>query len=291
MKPTEKEISMLEKRFDFHELLLEDCMTEHQRSKIDDYDDYCFIVLHIPRFRKELVLLDSEEIDIFLGPDYLITLHEGELKPLVAFSNLCSTDDNIREEYLSEGPAMLLYEIIKRLFDYCFPMLDKIGDIIKRINKDIFTNRSKKMLELISTTKMQVINFRKIIKPLRPIILGLEKVIARYLPEDVEVYFDDIIDKEEKIWELLENYKEVIESIDSTFAALTNHKINNLMKTFTIVQVSILPMTLVSGLFSMNVKGIPMSGYTLAFWIVFGMIFIPTLVIAFLMYLKRKDWF
>lgn len=291
IKPTNNEIKMLEDIYDFHELLLEDCMTEHQRSKIDSYEDYSFIVLHLPRYRKELCRLDSEEIDIFIGHDYLVTLHEGELKPLVDLAQKCQAKEESRKEYMDEGSALLLYGITKSLFDYCFPMIDKIGNNVNEINRKVFATRSKTMLETISRTKMEIINYRSVIKPLRPVIVTLEKVIKKYLPKDMDIYFDDITDKIEKIWDMLENYKEVIESADSTFASLTNHTMNGLMRTFTIIQVAILPMTLVSGLFSMNVQGIPMHEYSMAFWIVFGMIFIPTVFIGMILLFNKDKWF
>lgn len=290
-KPTKKEIDMLEKQFEFHELPLEDCLTEHQRSKVDEYDDYCFIVMHFPRYRKDTMRLDSEEIDIFLGHNYLITLHEGELKPLVSFANMCNSKQEAREDFMAEGSALLLYEIIKRLFDYCFPMLDKIGTMLDVLNKKIFREQSRAMLEEISIAKMQIINYRRTLKPLRPVILILEKAIRKYLPEDMEMYFDDITDKAEKIWDMLENYKEVVEAIDATYESLTSHRMNNLMRTFTTLQVIVFPMTLVSGLFSMNVKGIPLADFANAFWVVFGMIFIPMSVIGLLMIFKRNKWF
>ena len=290
VRPTDKSIDMLRNNFDFHNLLLEDCQTENQRSKIDDYDDYCFIVLHLPRYKKDLLRLDSEEIDIFIGSNYIITIHEGELKPLEYISHICSTSEHSREKYMSNGSALLLYEIIKRLFDYCFPMIDKMGLAIDNINKTIFEDKSKYMLENIANTKLQIINYRKVIKPLRPVILTLEKIISKYLPEDNEVYFDDITDKIEQIWNTLENYKETIEAIDDTFSSLTNHRVNNLMRTFTIVQVITLPMVLVGGLFSMNVQGIPLHANTSAFFIVFGMIMVPTGLIAALLIVNRKKW-
>ncbi|AJA47098.1 Mg2+ and Co2+ transporter [Clostridium pasteurianum DSM 525 = ATCC 6013] len=290
-RPTNVHMDMLKEKFDFHELLLEDCMTEHQRSKIDDYDEYCFIVLHMPRYKKMLEIIEPAEVDIFIGPNYLITLHEGELKPLMVFASLCDAKEEAKVEYMSEGSALLLYEIIKRLFDYCMPMLDKIGILLNKINVDIFKNTSKAMLKNISIAKMQIINFRRIVKPVRPVILSLEKIIVKYLPENMDIYFDDITDKAEKIWDMLENDKEVIESIDSTFTSLTNNKSNNLMTVFTIIQVVILPMTLVGGLFSMNVSGIPLHDYGNAFWIVFGMIMVPTSAIALAMVINRKKWF
>jgi magnesium transporter len=291
IKPVKSDIDKIGSRFNFHELLLEDCLTEHQRSKVDDFGDYCFIVLHLPRYKKDIVSLESEEIDIFLGHDYLITLHEGELKPLVQLSDLCYSDEGARLEHMSEGSAILLYEIIKRLFDYCFPMLDKIQIMLNEINRGVFKNTSKSMLEYIARTKLQIINYRKVIKPLRPVILTLEKVIKKFLTKDLEVYFDDITDKAEKIWDMLENHKEVIESIDSTFSSLTNQKNNSLMAIFTIIQITILPMVLVGGLFSMNVDGIPLHNIHGAFWIVFGMIMVPTIIIIILINANRKKFF
>lgn len=291
IKPSQKEIQMLKETYDFHDLLLEDCLTEHQRSKIDDDDDYSFLVLHLPRYKKELLRIVTEEIDIFIGRDYLVTLHDGELKRLVELSDNCMSTEALREKYMSKGPALLLYEIIKMLLDYCFPMLDKIGIRTSQINKEVFSNRSKETLESISRIKMEIINYRSVMKPLRPVMLTLERVITKYLPEDMDIYFDDITDRTEKIWDMLENYKEVIESADSTFASLTNHTINNLMRTFTIIQVAILPMTLVSTLFSMNVSGIPLHNYNSAFWIVFAMIFIPTAFIGMLLFIKKNKWF
>jgi len=290
IKPTSHEIDQLNHEFGFHELLLEDCLTEHQRSKIDDYEDYCFIVLHFPKFKKDLMRLVSEELDIFIGKNYIITLHEGELKPLKAFWHMCSTKEDYKYEHMREGSALLLYEIIKRLLDYCFPMMDKIGNIIDSINNNVFNDIGKSMLQTISSTKMQIINYRMIIKPLRPVILLLEKVIKKFLLEDQEIYFDDTTDRIEQIWNMLENYKEVIESVDNTYSALTNQRINNLMRTFTIVQVVTLPMVLVGGLFSMNVNGIPMHSLKSGFWIVFILIMIPTLFIASLLFLKRNKW-
>jgi len=291
IRPTNKEYQMLKETYGFHDLLLEDCMTEHQRSKIDSYEDYSFIVLHLPRYKKDLDRIDSVELDIFISHDYVVTLHEGEFKPLVELAQNCQLNEALRSEYMEKGSALLLYEIIKNLFDYCFPMLDKIGAKVTEINKQVFLTRSKAMLETISKTKMQIINYRSVIKPLRPVVITLEKDIVKYLPKDMDIYFDDITDKIEKIWDMLENYKEVIESADSTFASLTNHTMNGLMRIFTIVQVAILPMTLVSGLFSMNVQGIPMHNYIMAFWVVFGMIFIPTICIAIVLLIKKDKWF
>ncbi|MHB8983969.1 MAG: magnesium/cobalt transporter CorA [Carboxydocellales bacterium] len=291
ISPTHEETKYLGEAYYFHPLLLEDCLSEIQRSKVDEYEDYVFLVLHFPRYYKLDQRLSSEEVDIFLGKNYLITLHEGELKPLVNFFKACKEQEEVRQRFMNRGSGFLLYEIIRRLFNYCFPMLDKIATNLGQMERQIFKSRSRVMLEEISRLKLEIIGFRKIIKPLRPVIKTLESVIHRFLPEDLEVYFDDITDQIEKIWDLLENFKEVVDALLGTFEANTSYRINNLMRIFTVISVIILPMTLIQGFFSMNVKGIPLSEYPFSFWITIAFTFIPAAIIAGSMYHKRNEWY
>jgi len=292
INPNEGNIEVLRQNYNFHELLLEDCLTENQRSKVDDFSDYSFVILHFPVYNKGLKKLDYEEIDIFIGDNFLITLHEGGLKPLIRFVNNCLEDKEYRYEQMKNSSAILLQEIIKMLFNYCFPMLDKIGFKIEEINKNIFTNRDIKMLEEISRLKMQIINYRKVIKPLRPVLKQLDKSLQKYLPNDTEhIQFDDIFDKNEKVWSLLDNYKEIIESIENTFSSLVGFKSNQLMKTFTMLQILTLPMALLGTLFSMNLEGIPIHTLPNAFAIVVSMMVIPTLTLSILFKIKGKEWF
>jgi magnesium transporter len=290
ISPTHAETKYLSNEFNFHPLALEDCLSEIQRSKVDEYDDYMFLVLHFPRYYKSDQRLSSEEVDIFLGKNYLITLHEGELKPLVSFFKACSDQEEVRKRFMSQGAGILLYEIIRRLFNYCFPMLDKIATNLGQLERSIFKSRSRMMLEEISRLKLEIIGFRKIIKPLRPVIKTLEFAIKRFLPEDLEVYFDDITDQIEKIWDLLENFKEVVDALLGTLEANTSFRINNLMRIFTVISVIILPMTLIQGSFSMNVQGIPMAQHSYAFWFTVAVTFIPATIIASVMIYKRNEW-
>ena len=288
--PTTVETNYLGETFNFHPLVLEDCLSEVQRSKVDEDEDYIFLVLHFPRYYKRDQRLSSEEVDIFVGKNYLITLHDGQLKPLVNFFKACDEQEEVRRRFMSQGSGLLLYETIRRLFLYCFPMVDKIAANLGQLERQIFKSRSPKMLEEISLMKMEIINFRKIIKPLRPVIKTLELTINRFLPEDLEIYYDDITDLIEKIWDLLENFKEVVDALLGTFEANTSYRINNLMRIFTVISVIILPMTLIQGFFSMNVRGIPLSSYPFSFWITIAFTFIPATCIAWLMFHKRNEW-
>ena len=129
-------------------------------------------------------------------------------------------------------------------FDYCFPMLRKIGNKLDRIEEDIFEGRSDEVVRDISNVKQEIINFRKIIRPQRPVLRDLERTKQRYLAEDLELYFDDIVDASERIWDMLENYKEVVEALEDTNESVLSHRVNDVLRVLTAISVVVLPLTL-----------------------------------------------
>ena len=127
-QPTEKETEYLATNYSFHPLDLDDCLSRIQRPKIDEYKDYLFLVFHFPIFNIEARVTNPSQLSVFIGRDYLITLHKGELKPLVKLFRECQIEEEARQENFSQGSGYLLYRIIDRLVDYCLPILNKILD-------------------------------------------------------------------------------------------------------------------------------------------------------------------
>jgi magnesium transporter len=166
---------------------------------------------------------------------------------------------------LSKGSGYLLYKIVDDSFDYCFPMLRKIGNKLERLEEDIFEGRSEEVVRDISNSKQEIINFRKIIRPQRAVLRDLERTKQRYLPEDFELYFDDIVDASERIWDMLENYKEVIEALEDTNESVLSHRVNEVLRVLTAFSVIILPLTLLASVFGMNVD-LPFHAGVGAFW-------------------------
>ncbi len=251
--PTAIETAYLAEHFEFHELDLEDVLSTRQRPKIDEYDDYLFLVLHLPRFDKSIGRLNAAELNLFVGPDYVITLPNHPLKPVGRLFTRLSNSEELREEYLSKGSGYLLYEILSESFDYCFPILDKIGFKLDRLQNAIWEERSEDVARDISNVKQEIIAYRKIIKPERSTLRLLERARTRYLSEDLEVYFDDIVDSSERIWDQLDNYKEVVEALEQTNESVIAHKQNDILLTLTVFSVIMLPLTLISGILGMNV--------------------------------------
>ena len=277
----------LEEHFDFHALDYEDVASRNQRPKIDEYDDYLFIVLHFPVFDKQVGRLNAAELDMFVGPDFLITLPSRAIPPVDYLFERCESSEEVRESLMSKGPGYLLYKIVDDSFDYCFPMLRKMGNKLERIEEEIFEGRSEEVVRDISNAKQEIINFRKIIRPQRAVLRDLERTKQRYLAEDLELYFDDINDASERIWDMLENYKEVVEALEDTNESVLAHRVNDILRVLTSISVIVLPLTLVASLFGMNVH-VPGEGSLTAFWLVVAVM--VGMLLGMLGYFRKRGW-
>src|ERR671930_1418283 len=263
--PSPLECAWLEEHFGFHALDLGDVLSRNQRPKIDEYPEYLFIVLHFPVFDRTVGRLNAGELDIFVGSDYLVTIPNQPLQPVEYLFERCRAKEELREQHFTKGSGYLLYRIVDDSFDYCFPMLRKIGNKLERLEEDIFEGRSEEVVRDISNSKQEIINFRKVIRPQRAVLRDLERTKQRYLADDLEVYFDDIVDASERIWDMLENFKEVVEALEDTNESVLSHRVNEVLRVLTAFSVIILPLTLIASVWGMNVH-VPGEGDSSAFW-------------------------
>jgi magnesium transporter len=285
--PTLEETSQLAERYGWHPLDLEDVLSRRQRPKVDEYPDYLFGVLHFPVYDKAIQRLNAAELDVFVGNGWLVTLPNVELLPVTRLFHRCQEDDELREQLFGKGSGYLLYHILDDLFDYCFPILDKIGHKLDSVEDDLFEKRAEEVVRDLSDVKQEIISYRKIIKPERSTLRLLERQIERFLPEDLELYFDDIVDASERIWDLLDNYKEVVEALEDTNESVISHRQNDVLRVLTVVTVILLPLTLITGIFGMNVH-FPGFETGAAFWVIVG--FMLGLVLALTAFFRLKRW-
>jgi magnesium transporter len=285
--PTQLELVELAERFGFHELDVEDVLSKRQRPKIDEYPGYLFVVLHFPVYDKRIQRLNAAELDVFLGPDFLITLPNVELLPVSRLFSRCENDEDLRGELFSKGSGYLLYHVLDDLFDYCFPILDKIGHKLDSVEDDIDEGRFEEVVRDLSKVKQEIISYRKIIKPERTTLRLLERYTERFLPEDLEVYFDDIVDASERVWDMLDNYKEVVDGLESTNESAIQHRQNDVLRILTIFSVTMLPLTLIAGIFGMNVD-FPGEGGHAAFWVILGALVVA--LISMIGFFRWRKW-
>ncbi len=286
-RPGGDEAAQLAERFGWHPLDLEDVLSKRQRPKIDEYPEYLFSVLHFPAYDKAIQRLNAAELDVFLGPDFLITLPNVELLPVTRLFARCQEDEDLRATLFSKGSGYLLYHVLDDLFDYCFPILDKIGHKLDSIEDEMFEGRAEDVVRDLSNVKQEIISYRKIIKPERSTLRVLDGRVQRYLPQELDLYFDDIVDAAERIWDLLDNYKEVVEGLEQTNESVISHRQNNVLRILTVFSVVLLPLTLISGIFGMNVH-FPGFETAEAFWVIVGvMIGLAAGLVGFFRY---KRW-
>jgi magnesium transporter len=253
-KPTSNEVEFLAQRFHFHPLDLDDVLSRIQRPKMDEYEEYLFMVLHFPVFDKQNRITRPSEMDIFIGENYVVTVHcSGDLKPLAKFFQECETDKESRERYLGRSSGFLLYHILDRMVNSCFPILDKLTQNIDDIEDIILTKPVPETVREISLIRRDLISFRRVIHPQIAVIETLEREEYPFFREDQEIYFGDVADHIRKIWDGLEDCKEVIDGLADTSNWLTSHRIQEIMRILTIVMGVIAPPTLIASIYGMNV--------------------------------------
>jgi magnesium transporter len=286
-RPRTLEQTWLEAHFDFHALDYEDVRSRNQRPKVDEYDEYLFIVLHFPRYDKTVSRLNAAEVDFFVGPDFLITLPNEPVERVDDLFARCRTNEEFRDQLFSKGPGYLLYKIIDDCVDAAFPMLGKIGNKLERIEEEIFEGESEGVVRDLSNAKQEIINFRKIVRPQRLAFRDLERNKARYIAEDLDIYFDDIIDASERVWDMLENFKEVVEGLEATNESAIAHRTNETFQVLTAISLIFLPLTLIASLFGMNVH-LPWEDSPHAFWVIIGAML--AIVVGVSVFFRRRGW-
>ena len=286
-RPRQIDRAWLEEHFDFHPLDYEDVFSRNQRPKVDEYDGYLFVVLHFPVFDKRVNRLNGAEVDIFVGPDFIITLPNEGLQPLQYLFDRCRTNEDIREDMFSKGAGYLLYKIVDACVDASFPMLRKMGLKLERLEQAIFEEEAnREIVRDLSNAKQEIINFRKIVRPQRVALKDLERT-KRYVTGELDIYFDDINDASERVWDMLENFKEVIEGLENTNEAVLSHRLNDSIRVLTAFSVIMLPLTLIASVLGMNV-GVPGEGSIHAFWITIGVML--SVLTGMVLWFRKRGW-
>ncbi len=286
-KPTGSDMEYLAKNYLFNLFDLEDCLSRIERPKIDEYENYLFLVLHFPVFKMEARVTTSSQVSIFIGADFLVTVHTGALKPLAKLFNDCQQNERAREEHMARSSGYLLYRILDRLVDYCFPILNRVIANIEAAEDRLFSEPARDTVQEISVLRRDVMSYRRIIRHQPAILKSLEVREYPFLREDLDVYFGDIGDHIGTISETLEEYKEVVEGLNATSDSLFSHRTNEVMKMLTVLGTILLPLLVISGIYGMNVS-LPFEDSSFAF--PFIILFTLCISGSMLAYFRYRRW-
>jgi len=316
-KTTAEQISFLNKNFGFSMLHLEDYLYKTQIPKIEVDEDYSLVVMDVPYVQQSKsknvaskntipnILanrvpfsplsrsgrkkrINIGEVDFFIGKDYLVVLHDDRTPQIDELFEMCKITSKHREDLMGKGATYLFYRIADILIDVSFGYVEDITATIDYIDRELEERSGAALIEDISITRRNIVVFETMIKPLLPIFADLEKSKYKKLNGEMTDYWSNLLDHLQKIWERLEDNKELIAGIATSNESILSNRSNELVKFLTVVTSISFPFVIVNNLYSMNVRGLP---YATAPWIVpllFGVILVSG--ISIIAYFKYRDW-
>lgn len=286
---SESELNYVGEIFDFHPLALEDCFQESPRAKIDRYDDYHFFVFHALRYFEEAEEEDeitSIELDVFLGANYIVTIHPIALSAVGKVARVC-----LREtELMERGSEYLLYRIVDNIVDDTFPIIERLDERIDDLEDNIFTKKGQEITEEILALKRTIILLRKVLIPQRHIFTNITSRYSSFVSEEMVPYYLDLGDNLNNILDTVNTYRELVNSSTDTYYSILSGRTSEIITVLTIISVIMMPLTVITGFFGMNVT-LPGGGHTEGPWYSVYLIlgFMLLLSAGMLRYFKRKN--
>lgn len=280
------ELNYIGDLFDFHPLALEDCLQISPRAKLDRYDDYNFFVFHALRYFEEAEEEDeisSIELDVFMGSNYIVTIHPIALAAVGKVARVC-----LREtELMILGPEHLLYRIVDNMVDDYFPIIGRLGERIDDLEDSIFMDRGREITEEILALKRTIILLRKVLIPQRRIFGNINGHYSFLVNEENVPYYLDLVDHLDSVLDTANTYRDLVNSTTETYYSIINGRTSEIITVLTIISIIMMPLTVITGFFGMNVH-IP--GADNHYYIAFILIGMFALAIAMLGFFRYRRW-
>jgi len=297
--PDREEVEKLAEQYNFNALNVEDCMTKFELPKFDSYDDHFFVILHFPPLAQKIGISKNSQLSIFFGKDFLVTIHQGDLKPLVDLVEICKTgsDQQKKDKLLEKSSGVLLHEIIDELVDDLLHTSRKIIANLDEIEDRVF-DETKPVARSIALLRREINRLRRIVNPLKKFVLEIAKNINRFSDggeEGLSLYFDDVIDHIDKVIETLEESRETMEIYKDTDFVLSTEKTNKVLGLLTIIFTLAIPSTVIGTFYGMNVDlpgGIESHPIFLGPYTMFIIVILASAIPAIMMFVffKKLGW-
>ena len=253
--PDRSDIEKLAKKYNFNELNIEDCVTRFELPKLDSYDDHFFVILHFPPLSQKIGISKNSQLSIFIGKNFIVTVHQGDLKPLVELVEICKTnsDEERKNRLLEKSSGLLLHEMIDVLVDDLLHTSRKIIANLDEIEDRVF-DETKPVARSIALLRREINRQRRIVNPLKRFVLEIAKNVKKFSDEELTLYYDDVIDHIDKVIEPLEESRETMEIYKDTDFVLSTEKTNKVLGLLTIIFTLAIPSTVIGTFYGMNVN-------------------------------------
>ncbi len=282
---SESELHYIGNIFDFHPLALEDCLQESPRAKIDKYDDYHFFVFHSLRYFEEAEEEDeisSIELDVFLGANYIVTIHPIALSAVGKVARISLKDTDM----MDRGPEYLLYKIVDNIVDDSFPIIERLGERIDDLEDDLFSSKDKHITEEILTLKRTIILLRKVLIPQRQIFANIRGRYSFFVNDDNVPYYLDLADNLNSILDTVNTYRDLVNSSMETYYSILSGRTSEIITILTIISIIMMPLTVITGFFGMNVDFPGREHPSMIWFILMGMFCLSLSMLGFFRYRK-----
>jgi len=288
VRPTPEDIQQLAQRYpQLHPLNLQDCLTELEFPKIDHHDDYLFLVVQMPLWDEPDHIPQTAEVDIFIARGTFITSHHGNLETLNALFTRAQSDESARESLMGRGASPLLYALLDRLVNNCFPLMQRLSHETRHIEDSLFHNDTRHILDEIAAIRRKLIVMRRILRPQVETMSQMEEGTWPFIHDELDPYWGDIVDHLSQLRSMLDEQTEVVNGLSDTIDTLASHRIDEVVRLLTIATVLTLPFTLLATIFGMNIA-LPFAEHPILFFVLIGLGL--GLTGGLLWYLRSRKW-
>jgi magnesium transporter len=282
-EPPEKLEPLLRDVFRFHALAIEDALRDNHVPRIDNWGDYLYGVVHGVVFNREAIQLETREVDVFLGRNFVVTHHMHTVDFVDRLWTNCQSD----QRRLERGADFLLYDLLDMLASTYMPVVDAIDDTVDHLEDEVFGNPTQHTLNTLFSVKRVALQLRRLIGPQREVMNRLARDEYAMIDPKDRVYFRDIYDQFVRLADINESLRDLLSGTLDTYLSVTSNRMNEIMKVLTVVTVLFMPMTVLTGFFGMNFTTIPFDSRWLLVLALISMVGVPT---AMLWYFRRRGW-
>jgi magnesium transporter len=282
--PTSQDFEELAEEFGFHHLSIEDCRSAHQRPKIEEYTGYYFIVLYEAELAGPTDRLELRELNIFLGKNYLVTVHSRPIRAIATAERLWHEWTDRAEQ----GSGLLAYLLIDGIVDDYLPLLDIISERMDDLEDSIFGEWRAEVIEDIFSIKKKLLYLRRSITPLRDVFNTMLRREQPIFPRETHVYFQDVFDHLIRVADTIDSLRDMLSSTMDAYLSVSGNRMNKIMKRLTSISTILMSVTLIAGIYGMNFVFMPELRWRFGY--VYALLSMVVVGLALYVYLKKVKW-
>jgi len=283
-KPTSEEAGLLRSLFHFHELAVEDALSQSHHPKVESYGAFLYVILHGIDFEAAKHRFATHDTDFFVGPHYLVTVHDGTSRSIATMRDVCHRNEHV----LEDGPVGLLHRIVDTMVDNYLPEIEKLADRLEHIEHRVFDDPSDNLVKPILSLKRDVASMRRVLLPQRDVIGRLARREFSVITEQLSYRFRDVYDQMVRLTDESMLFHDRLSSLLDAHLTSISTRLNQVMKVLTVIATIFMPLTVLTGMWGMNVPlpAFP-GGDEMQFWWIVALMVVATASMLWLFRLRR----